>query len=187
MRRSESGPVDVLRDTLRSGRSSRLTVRFGRYTLGSVVAVVVSELTLVACYGSGLLGTTAASVVAFFAGAVPNYLLNRLWAWGRRGRLRVGREVVLYAVISAVSLVSAALATGWAAHYGHHVTNSHLVRVGIVGATYLLTYGVLFVAKFVMYQVFVFADPTKPATGATGATGATAAKAGAAQEPVEAA
>lgn len=149
--------------------SSRLTVRFGRYSLGSVVAVVVSELTLLACYGTGLLGTTGASVLAFFAGALPNYLLNRSWAFGRRGRLRVGREVVLYAVISLVSLVSAALATGWADHYGHHVTNSHLIRLGIVGAVYFFTYGVLFVAKFVLYQVFVFADPTKSRTG-TGAS-----------------
>jgi putative flippase GtrA len=52
-----------------------------RYTLGSAVAVVASETAFVACYGTGRLGTTASSAVAFVAGAIPNYLLNRSWVW----------------------------------------------------------------------------------------------------------
>ncbi|MDQ1377401.1 MAG: hypothetical protein QOE15_1574, partial [Acidimicrobiaceae bacterium] len=75
-----------MKEMLGRGRSSRLGVRFGRYTLGSVVAVVSSEVAFVICFGSGLLGTTASSAVAFVAGAIPNYVLNRSWAWGRRGR-----------------------------------------------------------------------------------------------------
>ncbi len=142
-------------------RSSRLGVRFGRYTLGSVIAVVASEIAFVACYGSGLFGTTASSGVAFLAGAIPNYVLNRSWAWGRRGRVRVGREVVLYAVVSLVSFSASALATGWASHVAPHVTGSHDLRTALVAAAYLATYGVLFVAKFVVYQVVIFADSSR--------------------------
>jgi putative flippase GtrA len=147
-----------MRVMLSRARTSRLGVRFGRYTLGSVVAVVTSEIAFVACYGTGLLGTTASSAVAFVAGAIPNYVLNRTWAWGRRGPVRVGREVVLYAVVSVVSFGASALATGWASHWAPKVTGSHALRTALVAAAYLATYGVLFVAKFVVYQFVIFAE-----------------------------
>lgn len=144
---------------LSRSRTSRLGVRLGRYTLGSVVAVITSEIAFVVCYGTGLLGTTASSAVAFVAGAIPNYILNRSWAWGRRGRVRVGREVVLYAVVSLGSFAASALATGWASHVAPHVTSSHAERTALVAAAYLATYGVLFVAKFVIYQLVIFTSP----------------------------
>lgn len=143
---------------LSRGRSSRLGVRFGRYTLGSVVAVATSEVAFVLCYGTGLLGTTASSAVAFLAGAVPNYVLNRSWAWGKRGKVKVGREVVLYTIISLVSFAASALATGWAGHRAPALTGSHVLRTAFVASAYLATYGVLFIAKFVVFQVAVFPD-----------------------------
>jgi len=139
-------------------QSSRLGVRLGRYTIGSVVAVVTSEVAFVLCYGSGLMGTTAASAVAFIAGALPNYVLNRSWAFGKRGKVRVGREVILYAIVSLVSFAAAAVATGWTSHHVSSITHSHDVRTALVAASYLATTGVLFVAKFVVFQVFIFAD-----------------------------
>jgi putative flippase GtrA len=147
-----------MKEMLGRGRSSRLGVRFGRYTLGSVVALATSEVAFVVCYGTGRLGTTASSAVAFVAGAIPNYVLNRSWAFGRRGRVRVGREVVLYAVVSLVSFAASALATGWMSHIAPHVTTSHDLRTALVAGAYLATYGVLFVAKFLVFQVVIFAD-----------------------------
>lgn len=139
-------------------QSSRLGVRLGRYTLGSVVAVVTSEVAFVLCYGSGLVGTTAASAVAFIAGALPNYVLNRSWAFGRRGKVRVGREVVLYIIVSLVSFGAAAVATGWTSHHIRNIAHSRDVRTALVAGAYLATTGVLFVAKFVVFQLFIFAD-----------------------------
>ena len=83
---------------------STLTTRVMRYTGGSVVAFTTSEIVLVLCYATGIFGTTGATVAAFFAGAIPNYVLNRQWVWERRGRVRIGREVILYAIVSVVSL-----------------------------------------------------------------------------------
>lgn len=147
-----------MREMLGRGRSSRVGIRFGRYTLGSAVAVVASEMAFVACYGSGLVGTTASSAVAFVAGAIPNYVLNRSWAFGRRGRVRPGREVALYAAVSLVSFASSALATGWASHQAPRVTADHALRTGLVGTAYLATYGVLFLAKFAVFHRVIFAD-----------------------------
>jgi putative flippase GtrA len=140
-------------------RVNRLAVRFFRYSVGSVVAIVTSEVTFVLCFGTGWLGTTGASVVAFFAGAIPNYVLNRSWAWERRGRPNLGREVVLYAVVSIVSLVSAAVVTGWVSRVAPHFTASHAARTALVAAAYLATYGLLFILKFVIFQRVVFVEP----------------------------
>jgi putative flippase GtrA len=138
-------------------RRSPLVGRITRYTAGSIVAVVASEIAFAACYAAGT-GTTVASVLAFLAGAVPNWLLNRRWAWGRRGRVRFGREIVGYAVTSAVSLLASVEATGWASGAAHRLTASDALRVIIVSASYVATYGVLFVAKFLIYETVIFAD-----------------------------
>ena len=142
--------------TQRSADSARhrpLALRLSRYTVGSIVAFGTSEIVLLVTFGTGLLGASVASVVAFVAGAIPNYVLNRRWVWGQRGRVRVGRELVPYIAISLITLVAAAAATGWAASVA---SDDGVERVIFVGAAYLVTYGVLFVLKFVAYDRFVF-------------------------------
>jgi putative flippase GtrA len=143
------------------GRSptGHVGIRFLRYTLGSAVAVVSSETAFVACYGTGLLGTTASSAVAFVAGAIPNYLLNRSWVWSRRGRLQLGREVVGYVVVSALSFAGSAFATGLTSRVAPDLTTSQAQQTALVAGSYLATYGALFVFKFAVYQRVIFAGP----------------------------
>jgi putative flippase GtrA len=126
------------------------------------VALATSELVLVATYGSGLLGTTPASVLAFVAGAIPNYLLNRRWVWRRTGPIAILRELVPYVGVSLVSLVAGAAATGWAASVA---PSSGASRSAFVAVAYLLTYGVLFVAKFAVYELYIFSHRTPPLLG----------------------
>jgi putative flippase GtrA len=127
--------------------------RWSRYAAGSLIALATSELVLVATYGSGLLGTTPASVAAFLAGAVPNYLLNRRWVWQRSGRVRVRRELLPYVAVSLVSLVAGAGATGWAESAAPPGGVSRSVFVAVA---YLAAYGFLFMAKFAAYELYVF-------------------------------
>ena len=47
--------------------------------------------------------TTGCSIGAFVAGAIPNWVLNRRWAWNIRGKVDFWREVFAYVVISAIS------------------------------------------------------------------------------------
>ncbi|HUB03446.1 MAG TPA: hypothetical protein VMA76_00190, partial [Solirubrobacteraceae bacterium] len=58
---------------------SPLSARITRYTLGSVVAATTSAIVFAALYVMGV-GTTTCSVIAFVAGAIPNWILNRRWA-----------------------------------------------------------------------------------------------------------
>jgi putative flippase GtrA len=135
------------------GRRSALARRLSRYTLGSAVAFATSELTLVLLFATGLLGAAAASVVAFVAGALPNYLLNRYWVWRRDDPAPVRRQLGPYVVVSAVSLGAAAVATSVAAAVAPGGRSEASVFVAVA---YLASYGVLFLAKFAALHRFVF-------------------------------
>jgi putative flippase GtrA len=138
-------------------RNDPLTRRVTGYSAGSAIAAVTSELAFAAAYGWGHAGTTAASAIGFLGGAVPNYLLNRRWAWrdDRRGRSR-GQEIALYTAVAVASFVVSALATSWAEDAAQSVTASAGWRVTLVALTYLAVSGVFFAAKFVVYELVVF-------------------------------
>jgi len=131
-------------------------VKMWRYTVGSVVAAVTSLVVFAVAFGLGL-GNVPANVLAFVAGAIPNWVLNRSWAWQRTGRVHVRREIILYAVVSLLSLVASSAATGWANEEVPSVTPNHTLQVLLVACAYIATYGVLFVAKYVIYELVIFA------------------------------
>ncbi|RFS83441.1 GtrA family protein [Actinomadura spongiicola] len=142
---------------------------FTRYTVGSVLAAVLSEATLLLTYGPGLLGPGAASVVAWGAGAALNYVLNRWWAWGRRGRASLWRELVPYWVIAVASMVLSAWATGAADRFAPRLVESDALRTAFVGGAFLAVYGVMFVVKFVLFHYFVFAGAPTTRSAEAGA------------------
>jgi putative flippase GtrA len=136
----------------RAAGAWRLRLVFARYTAGSVVAGLISEATFLALYGPRLVGAGAASVAAFVAGAVPNYLMNRRWAWARRDRASVRRELLPYAAIVVASALLAAWLTGLVAANVDRLTAARGLQVVIVNAAFLATYGVMFLIKFVLFD-----------------------------------
>ena len=136
-------------------RRESLAARFSRYTAGSIVAFAVSEAALIFFFGTGLVGAAVASVLAFVAGAFPNYFLNRSWVWNRRGRINVRRELVPYVLVSVRD-------PGRRRHShdrrGPIAPSGRGAQTLFVAMAYLATYGALFVAKFAVYHRFVFAD-----------------------------
>jgi putative flippase GtrA len=147
---------------LSRGRASRLWVRFGRYSIGSAIALGCSELAFVLCFGPAGSGATIAAVVAFVAGAIPNYLINRFWAWGGRERLRQARETVLYVVVILASLLISIGASDLADRVTKSVTRGHTAETALVSLAYLGTQGVLFLVKFALFQKVVFTEATPP-------------------------
>lgn len=142
---------------------------WGRYTAASVIAGVISELVFLVTYWFGA-APFVASVVAFVAGAVPNYLMNRRWAWRRTDTPHPVRETLPYAVIIVVTALAAILVTTLADRWVDTHVDSHGLRVFLVAAAFLGTYGVMFVLKFVLFDRLIFAgrragtpEPTSPA------------------------
>lgn len=152
---------------LRRGRGS-LRVILTRYTLGSVIAAAVSEVTLLVVYGFQLAGPGVAAGCAWIGGSVVNYFLNRNWAWGRRGRAHPVRELLPYWLAAVVSLAASTWATSMADRLAPTLTDDRGTIVIIVGIAFLATYGVLFVVKFLFFHYVLFKP--RPAAATTTST-----------------
>jgi len=141
-------------------RDSPSAVKITRYAVGSLVALTTSVIVFGVLYVAGA-GTTACSISAFFAGAVPNWILNRRWAWQKSGRVEVAREVIGYAVVSLLAVLASSLATGWVGTQVRQIPAHHGIRVALVTASYVLVQAALFLAKFVVYDRWVFAGRSR--------------------------
>ena len=139
---------------------SPLSARITRYTLGSIVAAVTSAIVFAILYVMGV-GTTACSIVAFIAGAIPNWILNRRWAWRLQGRIAFGREIVAYVVVSALTLFITSETTAWTQRHVQSIPAHHGIRVLLVTASYLAVFAVLFVARFAVYEVWIFSGRSR--------------------------
>jgi putative flippase GtrA len=126
-----------------------------RFAAGSVVATVMSQIAFTVSFGVMNAPAWGASVVAFFAGAIPNYLLSRAWAWGDRSTARRHALLPYLAVIAVTNLLAigaTSLADTWVrAHVASQGTRTLLVDLA-----YLASYGVMFVLKFLLFDGLVF-------------------------------
>ena len=138
------------------------------YSAGSLIAAATSEVAFAVAYGWGHSGTTLASAAGFFGGAVPNYILNRRWAWreDRRGR-SFRAELFLYFAISLASFAVSAITTGWAEDRARALTFSEGWQVVLVALAFLAVSAVFFIGKFVAYEVIVFTKASSPERVAT--------------------
>jgi putative flippase GtrA len=146
---------------LRSVVSAKLGT-FLRYGAGSLVAMGCSELMLIGSYDIAGAGPLTAAILAWAAGALPNYVLNRRWAWradhtgqGQGGR---GRELALYWTITLSTAAAAvAMTTGMDDVVKGSVTSRGAQSL-LLALVYLLAYGVVFIVKFVLFDRWVFAN-----------------------------
>lgn len=140
--------LPVVRSTSRP--TGGLVPKLMRYAGGSAVATISSEVTFVLLYGPLHVTPAWASVVAWLAGAVPNYWLNRSWTWRRTGRPGLRDELLPYLAIIGLTLLLATIATRWADRWLHSVDINTTVRVVLVAAVFLGVYVVMFVLRFVL-------------------------------------
>jgi putative flippase GtrA len=144
-----------------------LVLKVWRYGAGSIVAFVTSTVVYYACFSWLHFGAITSTWVAFVAGAVPNWILNRRWAWERRGREGVGRETTLYMVVSAISLLASSGATKVTAI----ATNSagRTAKDLLVTFSYMASVVILSVLKYIIYDRFVFVDRRRSRAEVAGA------------------
>jgi putative flippase GtrA len=141
-------------------RRSALGARLTRYTIGSIVAAITSAIVFALLYVLGA-GTTACSVSAFVAGAIPNWILNRRWAWKVAGQVAFGREVVAYVGISAIQLLATSATTAWTQARVQSIPAHHGIRAALVTTSYLAVFAVMFVGKFAIYEKWIFSGRSR--------------------------
>jgi putative flippase GtrA len=140
---------------LESTRRSRYWRLLSRFAAASVVATGISQLVFLLSYSLG--GTPVlATALAWLAGAIPNFLLNRR-TWGGGGRAALRGEILRYGVISVVTALLAALATHNAETLAHALfPDGRTAQVAVVWGAFVGTYAVMFVVKFFLIDRLVF-------------------------------
>jgi putative flippase GtrA len=128
----------------------RRLIRFFRYALGSAAATVVSAITFALAYRGLDSGPQVASVAAFLSGAAVNFTSNRFWAWSRRQRPGLGRDVAGYAVLAVATALAAAGVTT--------LTEHHTETWILVEMSYFGTYALMFLLKFVVLDRVLFRE-----------------------------
>ena len=136
--------------------------RVTKFAISSLVAAGTSAVVLAVLYAMHV-NTTLCTVLAFFAGAIPNWSINRRWTWKVRGRVAFGREIVAYLVISGTTLVLLSLATNWADGFvkDHHIRQGTGLRVLIVTGSYFGTLAILYGVRFFLYEKWIFSGRSR--------------------------
>lgn len=155
----------------RRGRVGELAARLAasdlrrlfRYGATSVIALGISEAVLLLVSDTTSLGAASAALVANVAGTGPSYLLSRYWIWPDADRRRVGRQLVLYWVISLISMGLSSITLGVVAD---HVPHTRIVHLALLGAAYLAISVILWVAKYASYRAFIFTPESAGASAA---------------------
>lgn len=134
--------------------------RVAKFAISSGVAAGTSAVVFPLLYVLGF-STTACTVIAFFAGAIPNWTLNRRWTWKVQGRVAYGREVFAYLVISGATLVLLSVVTGLTDHAVRGIPAHHGVRVLIVTGSYFLVLAFLYGVRFFLYEHWIFSGRSR--------------------------
>jgi putative flippase GtrA len=136
-----------------------------RYGTISVVSTVISLSGLFVFYRWVGLSPTWSNVVATCIATVPYYYLNRIWVFKKSGRSHLTKEVLPFWTIAFVSLVLSTLAVKFAGSQVHSISSKD-VRGAILVAANFATYGILWVAKFVVFNRYLFKSEREPASTA---------------------
>ena len=150
----------MLSERLQAMRRLILKRRIARFAISSMVAAGTSAVVFPVLYVLGA-STTVCSVVAFAAGAIPNWTMNRRWTWKVEGRVAFGREILAYIVVSATTLLALSLATGWTHRQVQSIPAGHGIRVLLVTASYFGVLAVLYGVRFFLYEFWIFSGESR--------------------------
>jgi putative flippase GtrA len=141
-----------------------------RYSMASVVAVIVSNACLLVFVGVLGMGAVLASTLATTIATVPSYQMNRKWAWGKTGQSHLWREVVPFWGLAILGWAFSTLCVYFTEQYAKHHDFSHLSRTIWEAVAYFAAFGVLWVGKFIIFNEILFKhyhhneDPAHAAT-----------------------
>jgi putative flippase GtrA len=135
------------------------SVKLIKYAGVSVISTIVSQAVLLITFGKFHVPAVPANVLANVVATVPSYVLNRRWVWGKGGKSHFWREVVPFWVLSFIGLAFSSLAVWLADEFAHHHHLTHPTTALLVNAANLLSFAILWVVKFVIYNKLFHIEP----------------------------
>jgi putative flippase GtrA len=130
-----------------------------RFTLSSVITTGVSALTIFVVYNYHIIsGIIAATLFGNVLAMIPSYYLSRAWAWGKRGRSHIRREVTPYLLMSFAGIAFSLLCAIWTKHLVHTHHWSHLTNTGVVEGVNILSFAIFWVLKVLLFNRIFHTD-----------------------------
>lgn len=126
-----------------------------RFALVSVIAVPIGEAALV-CFNVAGLTAVLSALLGNSIGAIPSYVLNRYWVWHKTDKNSVFAEILPFWIITLVGILFSLFAAHLAGEFTKHHDIGGLARLVILLAANLAAFGVLWVAKFVLFNKVLF-------------------------------
>ena len=122
-----------------------------RYAGVSMIVVPLTQVLLVVFYRVVELPATAANALAVAIAAFPAYFMSRRWVWRKFAGHSVSREVIPFWTMNLLGLL---LSTLFAWLVGL-ISDSTVLLV----AANVLAFGILWLAKFMLCEMWLFAVP----------------------------
>ncbi|HET6875229.1 MAG TPA: GtrA family protein [Acidimicrobiales bacterium] len=144
--------LPALREKIQSPMGQKLF----RYSMASVVAVIVSSLLLLLFVGLLNMGEVLGASLATGLAAIPSYEMNRKWAWGKSGKSHLLKEVVPFWALAFLGWGFSTLAVYLMREYARHHHYGHAVKTIAVWLVYVGAFGVLWVGKFIIFNSVMF-------------------------------
>ena len=120
-----------------------------KYSAASMTGVITSTVTLFVLLEMIDMDPVPANIIAVTLGAIPNYLVNRAWTFGKRGSHSFTREVLPFWGMAILGLVISTFAVAWAAHRWDDNTI-------VIMLANIASFGVLWVARFFILERVLF-------------------------------
>lgn len=124
--------------------------------LVSVITVVVSQIALFTLFAGLHWTAKSANMLAVVIGGIPSYYLNRRWTWGKTGRSHFLKEIVPFWGLALLGLVFSTWTADFAETKARELTSGRFAQAMIINAAVIAAFGVLWVAKFVIFNKLVF-------------------------------
>ena len=121
--------------------------RLGKYSAVSVMNVFITQTLLQLALALSM-SAVVANLVAVGLSAIPAYLVNRRWVWGKQGPHSIAREIVPFWSYAFLGLAVSTVAVAWADARWH----SNLA----VSIANIAAFGLLWAAKFVLLDRWMF-------------------------------
>jgi putative flippase GtrA len=133
-----------------------------RYTASSVITTGVSFSAIWIFYGLKIIpgviwATFAGNVIA----TLPSYHLNRLWAWGKRGKSAFRKEIVPYWSLALAGIAFSQIGAFSARAVVRAPDRSHHTNTALVSFTNVLCFAIFWVLKLLVFNRIFHFDKLK--------------------------